>query len=345
MGHHVSVITESRFSHSARNNIDYQSESKGDNEAKKSVWIDKTIHFEHKNWHGVNLFYFTFGRNSWFKKFRIWLMLWHNRSLIEGADVVHCHDVFFWYLPFQLLNPRKPVYITFHGYEGVFPPSKKAIAIRKLSEKLSWGNICVGAFIQKWYGTKADYVTHGGVDIDKEETRVHAPSGSKIKIVFVGRLEEDTGATLYLQVLQALKQKGVKFEFEACGDGRLRSKVEEWGKVHGFVRNTSPFLRKADIVFASSYLSILEAMTEERLVFAIYNNPLKRDYLRMAPFAPYIVTEGAHAKIVEKVIFFLTHPGERKKLVEQGHNWVKNQTWNKVVDLYLRLWQINPTKV
>ena len=41
------------------------------------------------------------------KKFQIWRWLWTNRKLIEEADIVHCHDVFFWYLPFRFLYPKK----------------------------------------------------------------------------------------------------------------------------------------------------------------------------------------------------------------------------------------------
>lgn len=99
----------------------------------------------------------------------IWLWFFRNRSVIEEADIVHCHDVFFWYLPFRFLYPKKPVYTTFHGYETAFPPSRKAVLIRKISEKLSWGNICVGDYIKKWYGTKPTFVTYGGINKMKNE--------------------------------------------------------------------------------------------------------------------------------------------------------------------------------
>ena len=94
---------------------------------------------------------FYFGKKSWLKKFIIWQKLFSKRNLLKKADVVHCHDVFFWYLPFRFLYPRKKVYTTFHGYETRFPPSKKAVMVRKLSEELSLGNIIVGDYIKKWY--------------------------------------------------------------------------------------------------------------------------------------------------------------------------------------------------
>ena len=97
------------------------------------------------------------------KKFIIWQWLLKNIKIIQEADIVHCHDVFYWYLPFRFLYFRKPVFTTFHGYEK-YPVPFKNIVIRKISEKLSWGNICVGMFIEKWYGTKATFISYGGVD-------------------------------------------------------------------------------------------------------------------------------------------------------------------------------------
>src|SRR3989344_7016059 len=90
------------------------------------------------------------GIGRWFKKFFIWWWLLKNISIIVNADIVHAHDVFYWYLPFRFLFPFKKIYTTFHGYETKFPPTIKARIVRKISERLSNGNICVGAFIKKW---------------------------------------------------------------------------------------------------------------------------------------------------------------------------------------------------
>jgi len=36
-----------------------------------------------------------------------------NRQLLQNADIIHCHDVFYWYLPFRFLYPHKPVFTPF----------------------------------------------------------------------------------------------------------------------------------------------------------------------------------------------------------------------------------------
>src|ERR1035437_8309253 len=118
---------------------------------------------------GIEIYRIDVGKQGWLKKFKIWIQLWKLRQLISSADVVHCHDVFFWYLPIMFLFPFKNVYTTFHGYEGNAIPTKKAIAMHKLAEKLSRGNICVGDFLQKWYGTKPTFVTYGAVNLNDDK--------------------------------------------------------------------------------------------------------------------------------------------------------------------------------
>lgn len=94
-------------------------------------------------------------------KIAIWKWMHKNRHLLNWADVIHGHDVYFWIIPFRLRHPNKKTFVTFHGWEGKYPIPVKNIIMRKLSEILAKGNICVGDFIFKWYKTKPDLVTYG----------------------------------------------------------------------------------------------------------------------------------------------------------------------------------------
>jgi len=279
-------------------------------------------------------------KDTWFKKFKIWWWLWQHKDLIKNADIIHCHDVFFWYLPFRFIYPNKKVYITFHGYETKFPPSKKAILIRKISEWLSWGNICVGDYIKKWYGTKSDYVTYGAVDLKTQNSKLKTQNySSKLKILFIGRLEEDTGVLIYLKALELMRQKKISFEFEACGNGSLRGEVERYGMVYGFVKDIGKYIVRSDFVFTSSYLSILEAISRGKIVFSVFQNKLKEDYLKMSPFAKWIIIENSPEKIIEKIHYFMKHQKEKKEILDIAYSWVKMQTWEKVISIYLQLWK------
>jgi glycosyltransferase involved in cell wall biosynthesis len=93
----------------------------------------------------------------------IWLWLFLNRKLIAKADIVHIHDVFIWYLPFRLLYFRKPVFTTFHGWEGIWPIPRKNIFFKRLASKLSWGTIAIGKYIEKYYKIKADKIIYGSI--------------------------------------------------------------------------------------------------------------------------------------------------------------------------------------
>ena len=282
---------------------------------------------------GINIQRFYFGKNSWFKKFRIWFTFLKFRKIIEKADIVHCHDVFFWYLPLRIIYPRKKIYVTFHGYETIFPLSGKAIFIRKLSEKLSKGNICIGEYIKKWYGTNPTIVSYGGVNNKHSKTK---KIGSRLKILFIGRIEEDTGVKIYLEVLRKLKN----FKFEACGDGIFRKEFEKYGKVHGFVKKMDKYIQNSDVIFASSYLSMLEAMSFKKPVFSVYNNPLKKDYLKMTPFDKWIYVSNSTKILVNKIKAVSRNNKLRERNQNLAYNWVKDQSWDKITKDYLRLWKV-----
>ncbi|MBI2430716.1 MAG: glycosyltransferase family 4 protein [Candidatus Levybacteria bacterium] len=283
---------------------------------------------------GIHIVRHDFGGGDWFKKFRIWKWLWQHRELIKNADIVHAHDVFFWYLPFRFLYLSKPVYTTFHGYETRFPPAKKAIFWRKLSEKLSWGNICVGDYIQKWYGTMPTYVTYGGVDVHLGG--VHPATSEVLKIMLIGRFEKDIGVFQYLETLDFLKKQKIDFRFEAYGEGLLQRQIEKYGKVYRYPKNIEEKIAGADVVFASSYLSILSAMAARKPVIAVYTNPLKKDYLTMIPFSKFISIVDSADKIADEV----ENLGKTQTRVEQAYAWAKEQTWEKVMEMYLKLWRI-----
>ena len=94
-------------------------------------------------------------------KFGIWKWWFQHLNLLRDADIIHIHDVFFWFLPFRLPFWFKKVFMTFHGYEGSDAPKWKQIFWHKLAAWLTKGNICIGDFHKKWYGVKPDFVSYG----------------------------------------------------------------------------------------------------------------------------------------------------------------------------------------
>jgi glycosyltransferase involved in cell wall biosynthesis len=133
MGNKVTVLTE-KYEYNLRTE-----------ELKNKV---KIIRFEYPQIKYLGLLY-------------IWFWLWKNRHLIKQSDIVHCHDVFIWYLPFRFLYPKKPVYTTIHGLEWDDPLSFKSIWQKRLAVKLSTGAIGVGKFLEKYLKVKFDKMIYG----------------------------------------------------------------------------------------------------------------------------------------------------------------------------------------
>lgn len=296
---------------------------------------------------GIKIIRVNAGNDDWFKKFRIWQQIWKHRKLIKKSDIIHCHDVFFWYLPFRFLYPKKPVFVTFHGYES-YPILGKAKLQHWLAEKLTRGNICIGDFIKKWYGTKPTFVAYGGVDSNLFAERAYAnrrvtpstSSGKKMKesALFIGRLDAQTGILTYVKAYEILQKKHPKFVFTVVGDGEYRELIEKKVKVFGFQKDPEKYFQQHQFAFVSRYLSILEAFAARKLVFAVYDNPIKEDYLRMTPFAKFLIIENNPELLAKKIEYYLNHPQEEKKMISYAHKWVSNQTWEKMSKTYLNHW-------
>jgi glycosyltransferase involved in cell wall biosynthesis len=291
---------------------------------------------------GIEIYRINPGENDWFKKFRIWKGLWRLGKLISDADIIHCHDVFFWYLPFRFLFIEKNVYTTFHGYEGNFIPRVKAIFMHKLAEKFSKGNICVGDFLKKWYGTKPTFVTYGAVNSPgpKKQNNV-----DKNLVVFLGRLEEETGIMEYLKAFKKLSRKRTGFKLEVLGDGSLMSEAKKYAKKNGlnvnfrgFVKNTGEFIERASFMFVSRYLGILESMVNKKYVLSVYNNKIMEDYLKMTPFCDYISISSNSNEIHSELENILSDEKQKNARISKAYEWVKTETWEKMVDTYLKLW-------
>src|SRR3989344_5941704 len=233
---------------------------------------------------------------TWF-----WLLLHFN--LIYKSDIIHCHDIFVWYLPFRLLLPNKPVFTTFHGWEGIYPiPFKK--------------------------------ISYGAVSTPKVP-------GSKVRneIVYVGRLDSDTGLLIFLTVLDLLKKiKDISFSVNFCGDGELKTQCAKYGRVHGFV-DPAPYLSKARFCFASGYLSILEAMANKCIILTGYDNDLKKDYYLDTPFSKWINSSNNPEILAKKIIRFYFNTKLTQNAIESGYNWIKGQTWETLLNDYLSLWK------
>ena len=294
---------------------------------------------------GIEIIRVKVGKNNRLKKFRIWFYLLKYIYTIKSADIIHCHDIFFWYLPFRFIFPFKRVYTTFHGYEGNDIPTKRAVFMHKVAEKLSNGNICIGSFYKKWYGTIPTYVSYGAVDVpDKSNINQQ----DKNLIIFLGRLEEETGIMEYLEAFKNISKKHKDLKMLVLGDGSLRKKSETFVKTNnlnvtfkGFILDTYSYIQRANFMFTSRYLGILESMVNKKYVLAVYNNKIKKDYLEMTPFSKYMSICANSEDILKELNEILGDKSFAPEKISKAYDWVKDQTWDNMFETYLMLWRLN----
>jgi glycosyltransferase involved in cell wall biosynthesis len=125
------------------------------------------------------------------------------------------------------------------------------------------------------------------------------------KIVYVGRLEENTGLPEFFKWFRSLVKR---YEVVFVGDGVLRKECEKYGQVCGFT-NPAPYLRQAEYCVPGGYLAAFEGLSSGCKLKLFWNNKVKEDYWKMSPFM-------------------------RKSVA----GWAKHQSWQKVADEYLNLY-------
>jgi glycosyltransferase involved in cell wall biosynthesis len=272
------------------------------------------------------------------KKWHIWKWLFAHLQLIKSSDLIHIHDVFFWYLPFRFLYPNHKSYITFHGYEGDEIPSLRKIFWHQLAARFTNGNICIGDFHRKWYQINPTFVSYGAVELPKNKKAVSQTESA----IFIGRLAPDNGIMDYLEAVRTLH-----LSLDVYGDGPQKSQAIEYVNNHklavrfmGYVPDSSRFILNHRYAFISRYLGILEALASQVPIIAHYNNSIKNDYLSLAPFASYINIVGDPSQIVASMTQIRDNYPKSK--IKAGFTWVRTQTWLNLVNLYTALW--TPTK-
>ena len=274
-----------------------------------------------------------------------WQLLTKYWSLFAKAEVIHVHDVMIWVLPLRLLLPSKNWVLTMHGWEGVYPIPKKNVWLKRLSARLATKVVLVGEYIGQYYGVKSDLVIYGGVDeadiLTEAEVKQkqQLKAGQKLRLVYVGRLAEDTGLRLLLQAWSKLSTRvKIKLEIIFVGDGELRFECEQIGKVLGWADEdrVKQELHQAQICWASGYLSALEAMAAGCLVMAGAKNELKQDYWsELEAYVHLLSAESQFKFYLEQVI---NQPQISFNQIKVNLKFVNQRGWRRLVAAYQALY-------
>ena len=257
---------------------------------------------------GVRVVRFSYPPKKLLGIIHIWIYLWQHRKLIFMSDIVHIHDVFIWYLPFRLLFPTVKVFVTIHGLEWNNPFSRAGVWQKWLAVKFSKGSIGIGSFLEKYLNVKFDVVSYGAVRL----TKFHFSRIRKNSVVFVGRLDEDTGILEFLGWIK----KHLYFRVDFVGDGKYRGECKKYGTVYGF-RKPNRFVQRAEYVVPGGYLACLEAMAMKRKIKVFWSNNLKQDYWQLSPMYKFILGEDP----------------------SRAYRWVMKHSWENLAKEYVKLWK------
>jgi glycosyltransferase involved in cell wall biosynthesis len=270
------------------------------------------------------------------KKLTVWQQVAKHSQLLLKADIIHVHDVYWWLLPLLPLFWSK-IYLTFHGWEGEFPVPWRNKLARYCWSKLALKTIHVGDYIQDFYWDKPDMVIYGGVKNTRIKTKKKI--GKKVQIVFVGRLEVENDLEKYLALAKKLKSI-LDIEITWVGDGFYREECERYGQVTGMIKDLTKYISKADLVWSASYLSILEAQAQGKIVCALYSQQLKERYLKSFPGFAYMLVEYNVEQMKIQIVKLVKNSPVFNQYSRQAQLWAAQQTWKKVADKYQQLWEL-----
>lgn len=258
----------------------------------------------------------------------------HNKNAHKtirnfNPHIIIAHDFFSYIKGINI-----PQITIFHGYEGNVPPLKNIINTRLEIESLSNATICVGDYLKIWYHHNPDKVIYGGISLVK-----NIPLPKRNKILYLGRLDPDQAPDLAFEAfIQNPKRR--EYSIDVCGSG---SKIEDFIKkskknkldikFHGFIENPDEFIKNADIVICSGYLTILESYINKRPVISPYLNKLKKDYLKYIPCPPYMFNNPI--QMYNKINDLMLNPD--MSIINKNYKYAKENTWEKVCDIYEEL--------
>lgn len=272
----------------------------------------------------------------------LYLPFWSYKNLkyFLNHDIIHVHDFLMFYylvlpiLPILYLKSKK-IHITYHGWEGVYPPKRKVILLRWISELLTKRSIVIGDFIPKWYKMiKSPVVNYGGTSFEKKSSTKKDHN----LFLFVGRLEADSGILFALDHFTSLSKSNDKFRLVVLGDGSLKylkkggyKNIEFRGMVDK--NEVEDYMNKAKYCYTSGYLGIIEAYFSKCIIIASFDNQLKKDYLELFKEKyklPLLIEDETNLNYSIPNNF--THSS-----VEAD----KHLTWGYVAEKYIELWNLN----
>ena len=272
----------------------------------------------------------------------------------EKFDVIHFHN-FIFPAAFQIINSplaQKPLKIlTFHSnLERSRALEGYPFFLDLFNKILNWkidGVVCVSNFLLKFFVDckKPKIVIPNGIDLNLyRPQKENKKKDKKIKILFVGRIEERKGLIYLLQSFKILSSKFNHLELRIVGEGPLKKECQDFvekeglknvyfeGKKEGkevisFYQNCDIFV--APSIFGESFgIVLLEAMACQKPVVAFnidgYNEILKDEG------SLFLAKNRDVYDLAQKIELLIKDEKLREKMGFWGRKEAEKYSWEKV---------------
>jgi glycosyltransferase involved in cell wall biosynthesis len=292
---------------------------------------------------------------TWEKMHR-WYFTARLIPFLKQADIVQVHDVYWWIAPWWWLIPGK-LFITFHGYESESGPSRAQQRWHQLGAAFTDGSLAIGGFHEKWYGVKPTMTSFGAVELESEKVETRSQpnphkNAPQKRIVFIGRLQELTGARELVAAVQSLpSQIQQKIQVDMYGQGELLEELQKQITqhalpitLHGFQATAREELYQADVAFVSQYLAILEALVARVNIISFAGSEFKKAVLKSTPYAGVLqIAESVQelAVLIQKIAEDSDQGianSRHETAAQEQYNWARAQTWVALTNTYYQLW-------
>lgn len=200
---------------------------------------------------------------------------------------------------------------------------------------------------ESWFPTDKLVLIYNGVDTSQSYTEEKAPHrGDDVEVIIgnIGRLVEQKGQELLIDICHIIKNEGIKLKILIAGEGKLKKDLEkkiinenlqENIKLIGHITNISEFMKSIDIfVFTSRYEgsanALIEALHHEKPVvaFNISSNP----EIIISGKNGYLATPFDTKEMSNMIINLIKNKKLQKKFVKAGSDLLREK-----FDLYKNL--------
>ncbi len=287
------------------------------------------------------------------------------RSYLDGADVIHVHNIFFLLSLLAVLSrPRAPIITTMHLGSLSKLPGLTGLLARTYEETLGGHILHSSAAVT---GVSASVVTHaadlgarGPVQlipntVDVERFKPPVPNdndGSHPSVLFLGRFSRNKGPQYLLEAIPQVMSEVPDASFCFVGEGPLRdvmvrrtSELRLNGNVRilGKVPDVVPLLQNARVVVRPSLtegmpLAVMEAMACGKPVLASRIGGTM-DVIHDGETG-ILFEAGSVESLVDGLIRVLRDGEQAAAIGRRAREWAEQQmTWERVSRMYEKLYR------